>query len=72
MFGRIPRLPVDIMFHNVLYDDTICDYNTYIKSLINDPCPAMLLPQEQSAVKQKHQSDQYNKKAKGLPLSLVD
>ena len=28
-----PRLPVDLMFRNVLHDDTVCDYNTYVKTL---------------------------------------
>ncbi|KAJ8416355.1 hypothetical protein AAFF_G00356430 [Aldrovandia affinis] len=32
----------------------------------------MLLAQRHSAVEQKHQSDQYNKKVKGLPLSVGD
>ncbi|XP_076743010.1 uncharacterized protein LOC143419570 [Maylandia zebra] len=72
MFGRVPRLPVDLMFRDVLHDDTICDYNTYVKSLMDDLRSAMLRAQEHSTMEQRHQSDQYNRKVKGLPLSLGD
>ncbi|KAJ8413958.1 hypothetical protein AAFF_G00065560 [Aldrovandia affinis] len=72
MFGRVPRLPVDLLFRNVLRDDCICDYNAYVKSLATDLQSAMLLAQRHSSVEQKHQSDQYNKKVKGLPLSVGD
>ncbi|KAJ8404644.1 hypothetical protein AAFF_G00335070 [Aldrovandia affinis] len=72
MFGRVPRLPVDLLFRNVLRDDSVCDYNAYVKSLATDFQSAMLLAQRHSSVEQKHQSDQYNKKVKGLPLSVGD
>ncbi|KAJ8391690.1 hypothetical protein AAFF_G00086400 [Aldrovandia affinis] len=72
MFGRVPRLPVDLLFRNVLRDDCVCDYNAYVKSLATDLQSAMLLAQRHSSVEQKHQSDQYNKKVKGLPLSVGD
>lgn len=54
MFGQVPRLPVNLMFWNILMDNTICDYNTYVKSLVNDLHSAMLLTQETSEKKQKH------------------
>ncbi|KAJ8361672.1 hypothetical protein AAFF_G00432150 [Aldrovandia affinis] len=57
---------------NVLRDDSVCDYNAYVKSLATDLQSAMLLAQRHSSVEQKHQSDQYNKKVKGLPLSVGD
>lgn len=72
MFGQVPRLPVDLMFRNVLHNDTTCDYNTYVKSLVDDLRLAMLRAQENSTMERKHQSDQYNKRTKGLPLSLGD
>ncbi|KAJ8352950.1 hypothetical protein AAFF_G00132900 [Aldrovandia affinis] len=72
MFGRVPRLPVDLSLKNVLRDDSVCDYNAYLKSLVTDLQSAMLLAQRHSSVEQKHQSDQYNKKVKGLPLSVGD
>jgi len=72
MFGRVPRLPVDLMFRNVLLDNTVCDFDAYVKSLVGDLQSAMLLGQRNSSAERKHQSDQYNKRAKGLPLSPGD
>ncbi|XP_072309403.1 uncharacterized protein [Eucyclogobius newberryi] len=72
MFGRVPRLPVDLLFKSVLHDGSVCDYNTYVKSLVDDLRSAMILAHGNSAVEQKHQSDQYNKRTKGLPLSVGD
>ena len=39
---------------------------------MDDLCTAMLVAQENSAVEQKHQTDQYNKRTKGVPLTLGD
>ena len=64
MFGRVPRLPVDLLFKNVLRDETVCDYDAYMKSLASDLHSAMLLSQRNSAIEQKHQSDQYNKRSR--------
>lgn len=72
MFGRVPRLPVDLLFKNVLHDNSVCDYNAYVKSLRDDLHSAMILAQENSAVEQKHQSGQYNKRVKGIPLMVGD
>ncbi|KAL1268799.1 hypothetical protein QQF64_034162 [Cirrhinus molitorella] len=71
MFRRVLRLPVDLMFQSVLHDDSICDYNDYVQSLVKDLQSAMVLAQENSAAEQKHQST-YNKRVKGLPLSVGD
>lgn len=72
MFGRVPRLPVDLMFKSVLRDKSVCDYDQYVKSLISDLQSAMLLVQKNSVQEQKHQSNQYNKRVKGLPLAIGD
>lgn len=72
MFGRVPRLPVDLMFKNVLLDKAVCDYDSYVTSLVSDLASAMSLAQKNSVAEQKHQSDQYNKRAKGLSLSIGD
>ncbi|KAJ8290844.1 hypothetical protein GJAV_G00018250 [Gymnothorax javanicus] len=60
------------MFKNVLRDESVCDYDAYVKSLLSDLRSAMLLAQKNSAGAQKHQSDKYNKKVKGLFLSIGD
>ena len=72
MFGRVPRLPVDLMFKNVLLDETICDYGDYVKSLAADLQTAMLLAQKNSEVERRHQAEQYDKKTKGMALSMGD
>lgn len=48
MFGRIPRLPIDLIFQNVLYDETVCDYSSYVKSLMEGLHLAILVAQEHS------------------------
>lgn len=72
MFGRVPRLPVDLLFKSVLQDDIVCDYATYVKSLLDDLSSAMLKAQHSGTKEQKHHLDQQNKRAKGLPLCFVD
>ncbi|XP_041955682.1 uncharacterized protein LOC121714730 [Alosa sapidissima] len=72
MFGRVPRLPVDLMFRNVSHDEGIADYDTYVKSLACDLQSAMQVAQRNSRLEQRHQADQYNKRVKGLALSIGD
>jgi len=72
MFGRVPRLPVDLLFRNILHDETVCDYDTYVKSLATDLQTAMLQAQRHSTVERSHQASQYNKRAKGSSLSVGD
>lgn len=72
MFGRVPRLPVDLLFKNVLHDVTVCDYDAYVKSLLEDLHCAMALAQKNCRAEQRHQCDQYNKRVRGQPLSLGD
>ncbi|KAL0189247.1 hypothetical protein M9458_016346, partial [Cirrhinus mrigala] len=72
MFGRVPRMPIDLMFQSVLRDKSVCDYDQYVKSLISDLQFAMSVAQKNSVQEQKHQSSQYNKRVKGLPLAIGD
>lgn len=72
MFGRVPRLPVDFMFQSVLQDKSVCVYDQYIRSLISDLQTAMTLAQQISVLEQKHQSSQYNKRVKDIPLAIGD
>ncbi|TWW64920.1 hypothetical protein D4764_22G0005670 [Takifugu flavidus] len=60
------------MLKTVLQDDTVCVCATYVKTLVDDLIWAMLQAQRSSTKEQKHQSHQYNKRAKGLPLSVGD
>ncbi|KAL1264205.1 hypothetical protein QQF64_004560 [Cirrhinus molitorella] len=65
MFGRVPRLPVDLMFQSVLQDKSV-------QSLISDLQSAMSVAQKNSIQEQQHQTSQYNKRIKGLPLAIGD
>lgn len=35
MFGRIPRLPVDVMFKQVLHDPVVVAYSSYVTTLVS-------------------------------------
>lgn len=72
MFGRVPRLPVDIMFKQVLNNPGIVDYDSYAKSLLSCLKSAMEIAQKHSSTEQQHQARQYNKRVKGTYLSVGD
>lgn len=36
MFGRVPRLPVDMLFRSVLMDEQVVDYDVYVQCLRRD------------------------------------
>ncbi len=72
MFGRIPRLPVDIMFNQVLDNPEVADYDSYARSLLSYLKNAMHIAQKHSSVEQQHQAHQYNKRVKGTHLSVGD
>ncbi|XP_016356845.1 uncharacterized protein LOC107699913 [Sinocyclocheilus anshuiensis] len=46
MFGRIPKLPVDVMFGNVERDCDVVDYNKYVKRLKDDLKEALTVAQK--------------------------
>ncbi|KAK7915390.1 hypothetical protein WMY93_011151 [Mugilogobius chulae] len=49
MFGRVPRLPVDVMFGSVLNDPEVVDYDRYVASLRKDMRDAMAVAQSMAA-----------------------
>ena len=72
MFGRVPRLPVDVLFKQVLNDPAVADYDSYAKSLLSCLKTAMDIAQKHSTTEQQHQAQQYNKRVKGTYLSMGD
>ncbi|KAG1937112.1 interleukin-1 receptor accessory protein-like 1-A [Pimephales promelas] len=70
MFGRIPRLPVDVMFSSVERDDVLIDYDVYVKRLRNDLKEALILAQKNAEASQRRQADLYNKRAKGRSIEI--
>lgn len=72
MFGRVPRMPVDVMFKSVLNDQGVADYDTYAKSLLTCLKNAIEIAQKHSSAEQQHQTRQYNKRVKGTYLYVGD
>lgn len=72
MYGRIPRLPVDVMFHNVARDNDVTDYDSYVKRMRDDLREALALAQTNTGASQQRQADLYNKKQKGVDIEEGD
>ena len=72
MFGRVPRLPVDIVFGNTLRDEDVVAHDTYVDSLQRDLSEAVKIAQRNTTEAQKRQARQYDKRVKGVPLTVGD
>uniref|UniRef100_A0A3B5QAH4 Integrase catalytic domain-containing protein n=1 Tax=Xiphophorus maculatus TaxID=8083 RepID=A0A3B5QAH4_XIPMA len=72
MFGRTPRLPVDVMFESVLLDGETADMDKYVQSLGTDLREAMTLAQRHAEKQQLRQAEVYNRKIKGHSLEKGD
>ncbi|KAI5085521.1 hypothetical protein C0J45_2218, partial [Silurus meridionalis] len=70
MYGRTPRLPVDLMFKSVLLNGETVDIDKYVQLLKRDLCEAMKLAQSRSGKQQRRQAEVYNKKSKGQPVDI--
>ncbi|KAI5087912.1 interleukin-1 receptor accessory protein-like 1-A isoform X1, partial [Silurus meridionalis] len=70
MYGRTPRLPVDLMFESVLLNGETVDIDKYVQLLKRDLCEAMKLAQSRSGKQQRRQAEVYNKKSKGQPVDI--
>lgn len=62
IFGRVPRLPVDKIFKQVLKDDSVVDDDTYASQLMASLHEAASIAQQHTRKEQQHQADGYNKK----------
>uniref|UniRef100_A0A673JUV2 Gypsy retrotransposon integrase-like protein 1 n=1 Tax=Sinocyclocheilus rhinocerous TaxID=307959 RepID=A0A673JUV2_9TELE len=72
MFGRVPRLPVDMMFRSVLSDSTSTNYSKYVSSLSKDLSEAMNIAQKLASKEQQRHAVLYNRKAKGSDIDVSD
>lgn len=72
MFGRVPKLPVDVMFSSVERDDVLIDYDAYVRRLRDDLKEALALAQKNAEVSQRRQADLYNKRSKGCSIEIGD
>ena len=72
MFGRTPRLPVDIIFGSVLEDSDVVDYNQYVQSLRRGLREAVSTAQKFAEKQLKRHTDLYNRKIRGAPVEIGD
>ncbi|KAK0135029.1 Transposon Ty3-I Gag-Pol polyprotein [Merluccius polli] len=72
MFGRTPRLPIDVLFHAVLNDPAVVSYDKYVASLEKDLKDAMLIAQEHAKKEQHRQTELYNRRARGPTIDIGD
>lgn len=70
MFGRVPRLPVDVVFQSVLHDLTVTDFSSYSKTLLSYLSEAANIAQQHATKEQEQQAHQYNKKVRGVSLHV--
>lgn len=69
MYGRVPRLPLDVLFKNIFKDPEISGYDSYVLSLTKDLQEAMAIAQMHADKEQSHQAELYNRCAKGVLVS---
>ncbi|KAI4875043.1 hypothetical protein NFI96_001343 [Prochilodus magdalenae] len=72
MFGRVPRIPVDILFSSVLHDSTVSSYDKYVESLTKDLRGALAIALEHAKNEQSRQKALYDRRVKGLTISVGD
>lgn len=72
MFGRVPRLPVDIMFGSALRNDDVQTYDEYVETFQRDLREAIRIAQGNTTGAQRRQAQEYNKKSKGVALEVGD
>lgn len=72
MFGRLPRLPVDVVFGSVLSDPEVVDYDQYVESLRKNMREAMVVAQSTATKQLQRHTELYNKKVRGAAVEVDD
>lgn len=72
MYGRVPRLPVDLVFKQVLKDPIMVDHKTYAKTLMSHLNEAARIAQQHAGKEQQRQAKGYNKRVRGAYLNVGD
>lgn len=72
MFGRIPRLPVDVVFQHVLQNHSVVNHREFVAQLRRDLADAARIARVHSRAEQSRQAENYNRRAKGSPLAVGD
>lgn len=58
MFGRVPRLPVDVVFKSVLHDPVVTDFSGYSTTLLSYLSEAARIAQQHANKEREHQAHQ--------------
>lgn len=72
MFGRVPRLPIDVIFKSVLRDDLNVSLPKYVESLSRDLKDALAVAKTNASKEQSHQARVYNRRNKGVNIEVGD
>lgn len=72
MFGRVPRLPVGVLFKSALSSDTAVSYPKFLEDLRRDLREAMVLAEKRTTDEQRRQANYYNRRIKGMSIELGD
>ncbi len=70
MFGRIPCLPVDVLFQHALPSSNVVDHCDFVSCLKHDLSETARISQQNSRTEQDRQAENYNCKIKGSPLTV--
>ena len=65
-------MPVDVLFEHALPSDTVVDHQEFVARLKHDLSEAARIAQQNSHVEQTRQAKNYNRRAKGSPLTVGD
>ncbi len=70
MFGRVPRLPVDLIFETVLDNPDVVNYDSYVQALRRDMKEAMDIAQASVMKQLKRHADLYNRRVRGWSINV--
>jgi hypothetical protein len=65
MYGRVPRLPIDVMFQSAERDCDLADYDQYVAKMRQDLKEAIATAQVNALTSQERQVQLYNRNMKG-------
>lgn len=72
MFGRVPRLPVDVVLKSALHCDVAISHPKFLEDLRRDLREAMVLAEKRTTDEQRRQAVIYTRRIKGTSIELGD
>ncbi|RXN14312.1 interleukin-1 receptor accessory -like 1-A isoform X3 [Labeo rohita] len=67
---RVPHLPIDVLFQNVLLNEDVVDYKDFVSMLRKDLREAAHIARMHTPKEQEQHGKIYNRKVKGCPLTV--